>query len=124
MLSKFFSHTSIIAIYNGQIVGFISSFFLPGEPETLFVWQVAVDESCRGQGMGKVLLRQLLSREECSGINYIKTTVTPSNIASMSLFEGLARDLKTSFKVEDCFPGELFPDKGHEDEMLYTIGPF
>ncbi len=124
MLSKFFSDTCIIARFNDQIFGYVSSFFIPQEPETLFIWQVAVAESHKGKGLGKALLKKLLQREECLGVGFIKTTVTHSNIASRSLFEGLARDLGASFKVTDCFPEEMFPERGHEEEHLYKIGPF
>src|SRR5690606_42164986 len=43
-----FADTAIAAEdANGQLVGFISGYRPPSRPDTLFVWQVAVDASMR-----------------------------------------------------------------------------
>lgn len=124
MLCKYFSDTCIVARCNDKIIGFVSSYFIPQESNVLFIWQVAVAGSHRGKGIGKALLKKLLDREECSGASFIKTTVTPSNIASGAMFRSLAADLGAGVEVSDCFSGEMFPESGHEEEQLFIIGPF
>lgn len=114
----------MVAEYNEEIVGFLSAFHPQNSPEKIFIWQVAVDESQRGQGLGTALLKSLLKRKTCSGVNYLETTITPSNTPSQSLFRGLAKMLDTHCEVLDCFSETMFPEKKHEDELLYRIGPF
>src|SRR5690606_41246864 len=47
-----FSATSIAAEHtDGELVGFISGYCPPSRPDTLFIWQVAVDDRMRGQGL-------------------------------------------------------------------------
>lgn len=124
MLCKFFPETCVIAEDNGQIVGFVSAFLPQTAEETVFVWQVAVDASQRGKGLGKTLLRELISREACSDVQYLEATVSPSNRPSQSLFKSFAKELDTECKIFECFSEDMFPDDGHESEWTYRIGPF
>jgi len=124
MLCEFFADTCVVAERNKQIVGFISSFIQPNANDTLFVWQVAVDPSQQGNGLGKALLRELLKQSSGKGIQYVEATISPSNLPSTSLFKGLARDLSTKYESSECFSPNLFPEPGHEAEITYRIGPF
>ena len=124
MWCTYFGDTSIVIESDDKIVGFVSAFIKPASPNKLFVWQVAVAESERGKGFASKMLHQLLKRNACEDIQFIETTITPSNIASQKLFQGLARDLKTELQVSDCFNTNDFPEKGHEDELMHQIGPF
>lgn len=124
MWSKFFDDTSVIVEENSHVVGFISGFIQPKSPTTLFIWQVAVDEIARGKGLASRMLQSVLHRETCRNIRYLEATVSPSNTASQALFRKLARDLNTSCTVTECFDEFQFPGTGHEEELLFTIGPF
>lgn len=124
MWCTYFSETSVVVEENGDIVGFVSGFIQPKKPETLFVWQVAVDESQRGKGLATKMLQYLLEQDACRGTRFIEATISPSNEPSQKLFHGLARRLETTIKVSDCFKAEDFPGTGHEDELSHLIGPF
>ncbi|MDK2820837.1 MAG: L-2,4-diaminobutyric acid acetyltransferase [Clostridia bacterium] len=124
MLCKYFPDTCVVAETEGKIVGFVSAFCPPDKPDVIFVWQVAVDESQRGKGLGTALLKELLRRTACAKVHYLETTITPSNIPSRSLFTGLARDLDVNCDVSECFSEDLFPGEKHEAELMYRIGPF
>nr|WP_240511880.1 diaminobutyrate acetyltransferase [Paludifilum halophilum] len=124
MLCKFFSETCVIAEENDRIVGFVSAFIPPESQDTVFVWQVAVDASQRGKGLGKTLLKELLNRNACDDVRFLEATVSPSNVPSQSLFKSVAKDLDTQCQVFECFPENLFPDEQHESEWTYRIGPF
>jgi|LGOV01.1.fsa_nt_gb L-2,4-diaminobutyric acid acetyltransferase len=124
LVSTHFRDTSIIAKVDNKIVGFISSYVLPEFQNILFVWQVAVDISQRGQGLALSLLRALLKRDNLQDINFIETTICPSNIASKKLFLKLAKSLETQVEEEIYFRKELFVEEAHEDEILYKVGPF
>lgn len=119
-----FSETTVVIEANDEIIGFISGFINPAAPNRLFIWQVAVAEVGRGQGLATKMLHHLLEREACEDVQYIETTISPSNIPSQKLFRRLARDLKTDVQVSEYFVSDDFPEDGHEDELLHEIGPF
>nr|WP_207901937.1 diaminobutyrate acetyltransferase [Rhodovulum euryhalinum] len=116
-----FRDTCILAEIDGQVVGWISAYLVPSDPETLFVWQVAVSDRARGRGLGRKMLFELLDREACAGVMRLKTTITPDNAASWGLFRGLARRLgarltdEPHYKREDHFEGR------HATEHMVTI---
>lgn len=123
MWCEFFSDTSVVVEHQDRIVGFVSGFIQPAAPDTLFIWQVAVDESERGQGLATRMLFQLLSRSTCEHVRFLEATVTPSNIPSQQLFLGLADKLHARCQVRECFAADDFPENGHEPEFVYRIGP-
>lgn len=124
MWCEFFNDTSIVVEHDEHIVGFISGFIRPTSPETLFIWQVAVDDSQRGKGLGTSMLLHLIERSSREDVQYLEATVSPSNIPSQQLFKGLAEKMDTQCDVSDCFTTEDFPEDTHEDELIYRIGPF
>lgn len=124
LLGKYFSDSCVVAEIKGKIVGFISAFFPFKQPETIFVWQVAVDESVRRRRLGMNMLKHLLSREECSNICYLEITVNPSNQAAYALYRELAKELNAHCTEGLCFPARFFPDGQHEEEIMLRIGPF
>lgn len=130
MWCEIFAGTSVVAYEEDSKnpVGFISGYIRPDAPDTLFIWQVAVHESQRGQGLATKMLFELLERQVCKSVEYIEATVSPSNKPSQNLFLGLAQKLHTNYQVSDYFMVEDFPQdesgEEHEEEWLYKIGPF
>lgn len=122
--AKYFNETSVVVEADSRIVGFISGFIEPNATDTLFIWQVAVDASARGQGLATRMLQAILHRDACRNIRYLEATVTPSNEPSAALFKGLARKLDTECRVSTGFTEAQFPGGGHEAEELFRIGPF
>ncbi len=123
MWSKYFNQTSIIAECENNVIGFVSGFLQPESPDTLFIWQVAVDHKHRGKGLATKLIEQLLNQLESEKVNFLEATVTPSNIPSSKLFKGIAKKKDTNYRIFECFSEEQFPDSVHEPEMTYRIGP-
>lgn len=119
-----FADTSVSALLNGEVVGFISGYRIPNHPDTLFIWQVAVGEQARGQGLATRMLKAILSRPENHDINRIETTITPDNKASWALFEGLARKLDTQISSNVFFDKDRHFAGQHKTEMLVKVGPF
>ncbi|MBU8908879.1 diaminobutyrate acetyltransferase [Desertibacillus haloalkaliphilus] len=124
MMCEFFAETCVVAKENGKLVGFVTAFIPPERPDVVFVWQIGVDASQRGKGLASKILNELVAREACKDVRYLEATVTPSNVASQSLFRRLARDHNTECEVKECFAEELFPGEGHEAEDTFRIGPF
>ncbi|WP_330258586.1 diaminobutyrate acetyltransferase [Streptomyces murinus] len=119
-----FAGTSAVARgADGTPVGFITGYVRPDRPDTLLVWQVAVDSAHRGHGIAAALLNGLTARLAESGVTRIETTITPGNTASERLFTSYAERHGAHLTREVLFPAELFPDGPHDSEVLYRIGP-
>ncbi|HEX5568673.1 MAG TPA: diaminobutyrate acetyltransferase [Streptomyces sp.] len=120
-----FATTSVVARDgNGEPVGFITGYVRPQRPRTLVVWQVAVDHGQRGRGLAAAMLDALTLRvAQELGIDGIETTITPDNTASNRLFTSYARRHGAPVQREVLFDGVLFPEDGHDSEVLYRIGP-
>jgi len=119
-----FSGTSALAEQEGNVIGFVSGYQLPDEPETLFIWQVAVDCAARGQALGRRLVFDILSRPVCASISRLKTTVTQSNSASWAMFEKIAAALHTPYQRTLLFDRDHHLGGNHDSEFLISIGPF
>ncbi|MFF8385256.1 diaminobutyrate acetyltransferase [Streptomyces kanasensis] len=119
-----FAATSVVARdTDGEPVAFVTGYVRPDRPGTLVVWQVAVDHGHRGRGLAGTLLDALVARLADRGIHTVETTVTPDNTASDRLFTSFAERRGASLEREVLFDGELFPEGGHEPEVLYRIRP-
>jgi L-2,4-diaminobutyric acid acetyltransferase len=118
-----FKETSIVASEKSKIIGFISGYFIPSEKNTFFIWQVAVDKSCRGKNIGKNMIKVLLNKETRRKADFLETTVSPSNKASEALFTSVANEYKTAIEKSVLFEKSLFGKEPHEGEVLFRIGP-
>ena len=107
----------------GGPCGFITGYVRPSRPDTFFVWQVAVDQDHRGQGLARRMLHSLADRLVPRGHRYLEATVTPDNTASTAMFESFARDRGCQVARSPLFGAEHFPEGGHEPEVLFRIGP-
>lgn len=124
LLCKHFSQTCLVVEANGALVGFVTAFLPPRRDDTLFIWQIGVASAWRGKGMGTRLLRELLQRDVCRGVNFLEATVGPANQASRALFAALAQTLKSALSERPYFDAALFPRGSHDAENLVRIGPF
>lgn len=124
LLCKHFSETCAVAEANGKIVGFVIAYLLPQRADTLFVWQIGITHTMRGQGLATRLLQELLQRDVCHCVRFVEATVGPTNQASRALFTALAQRLNTELTEQPCFDAALFPHGNHEAENLFRIGPF
>ncbi|QTX04136.1 diaminobutyrate acetyltransferase [Agromyces archimandritae] len=119
-----FARTSRVALDGDDAVGFVMGHVRPERPHHLFIWQVAVDESHRGQGLAGRMLDELYADVAASNdIHSLETTITDDNEASQRLFGSFARRWQdAAMTVDPLFEPAHFPD-GHGAERLYEIGP-
>lgn len=118
-----FAATSVIAEVEAEPAGFISGYLKPSDPQTLFIWQVAVDSAFRGRGLAKKMLFELVER---TGAARLETTITADNEASLALFTALARRHGTELQRKPLFTEDLFPSQqesgeAHAAEDLYIV---
>jgi L-2,4-diaminobutyric acid acetyltransferase len=122
LLCDHFADTGVVAERDGRLVGFVAAYRPPSDPDAVFVWQVGVHPSARGQGLGRRLLDAVLQRPGSRGARFLTATVAPSNAASRRLFQGFARRRGAPFTWSDGYAAHLFAG-GHEPEPLIRIGP-
>ncbi|WP_326599693.1 diaminobutyrate acetyltransferase [Streptomyces sp. NBC_01803] len=120
-----YAHTSLVARdADGVPVGFITGYTRPRVPRTLLIWQVAVDHGRRGHGLAAAMLDALTRRATGElGVRAVETTVTPDNAASDRLFASFAERHRAPLTREVLFEAAAFPERGHQPEVLYRIGP-
>ncbi len=123
LMSEYFDETCVVAKQNNKVVGFITAFIPPKKQDTIFIWQVGVDASLRGKGIASQMLHFLMQSDACENIKYVEATITPTNRASQSLFERLAREYNTNIHSSSFFTKELFPGPDHEEELKFVVGP-
>lgn len=124
MMSHYYTDTCVVAKLDQELVGFITAFIPPKQPDTVFIWQIGVDPDHSGKGIGSQLLDQLLDQVKETDIQYVEATITPSNKASQALFEKLAKRHDTSCQVQTFFTLDLFPTQDqYEEELKFRIGP-
>lgn len=111
---------------NNSLVGFVQGYIVPQRPDTYFVWQVATSSRFQGCGHATNMVSHLLWKHaRQSGIRYLEATVTPDNLASQSLFNGVANKLDCPCEVTKSFyPANNVVEPPMKDEDLYRIGPF
>jgi len=116
-----FRDTCVVAERGDEVVGWVSAHIPPKDPDTVFVWQVAVSPEARGEGLGLRMLEALMKRPDCADVEQIQTTITPDNEASWALFRRFARragaevDDEPHYLEDDHFDGE------HDTEHMVTL---
>jgi len=118
-----FADTCITAKRNDELIGFVSGYLHPNEANTLFIWQVAVAESARGQGLATKLLANLIQRPNLNQVNKVITTISPSNQASQKVFTSIAKHMQWTCSTSEFLTEQDFhtATETHEAEVLYSL---
>ncbi len=125
LLCEHHAQTSVIAECDGILAGAVTAYVPPAQPDTLFVWQVAVAPHMRAQQLGTRMLTHLL--QHClitCQLRWMETTISPSNQASRRLFTQFAVRHDAGCTTTTLFSAADFGASGHEEECLYKIGPW
>ncbi len=125
LLCRDFADTCLVAENDGKVVGFVTAYRPPAQPDVLFIWQVGVAAAAQRQGVALRMLTELIKHVGCASLRFVEATVAPSNIASRNLFTSLARALNAPLTIvpEDGFSECDFPPGDHEPEPRVRIGP-
>lgn len=118
-----FADTCVVAERSGAIVGWVSGYRPPAKEDRVFVWQVAVSEAARGEGLGGRMLDALIERPALQGVLSLTTTITDDNAASWALFESFARRHDATLRRTPRFECERHFGGAHDTEWEARIGP-
>lgn len=77
----------------------------------------------RGTGLAPKIIQDIMEREENLDLAYIQATVGPSNKASEGLFRKMGKIYSAECATSVFFSSEDFGEGGHEEEVLFHIGP-
>lgn len=119
---RHFAKTSVAAFLNGQLVGFVSAYYPPNEPHTLFVWQVVVAESLRDLGLGKKMLHWLIAQPACEQAAKLVTAIGVKNSVSWSMFDSFARDIG-ALPIKSFVTPLATRQQTTSEEYLLSISP-
>lgn len=114
-----FADASVVARMGGRVVGFVTGYLRPDEPDTLMVWQVAVGADAQGRGVAAAMLDALVERVRP---RHLETTVSPDNAASTALFTRFAQRHDAPLERSELFGADALGDD-HQPEFLHRIGP-
>ncbi len=123
LLARDFADTCVVAVRDGELLGFASGYRRPANPTVIFLWQIGIAPTAQGQGLGKRLLSSFLCQPGALDADWLETTIAPDNVASQALFTGMAEQMGVDWQKHSCFSANDFPEAGHADEILYRIGP-
>ena len=125
VFARDFARTCRVALHDDEVVAFVLGYRRPDHPDRLFVWQIAVDENHRGEGLAGRLLDDLVAPESVfdTDLTHVETTITDDNTASQRLFAGFAARWDAPLTTSSLFEAHDFPDP-HDAERLHRIGPF
>jgi L-2,4-diaminobutyric acid acetyltransferase len=114
-----FAGTTSVAHDEAGMVAYCLGYLRPAEPDTYFVWQIAVDPRARGRGLATALLDEVVDR---CGAHALEATVTPGNEASRRLFASFASTRGATLTTVPLFPAEELGGD-HDPEDLIRLGP-
>ncbi len=120
-----FASTSVVAEVDGpphKLGGFVTGYRRPQQPQTLMIWQVAVNAAHRGAGLAGRMLDHLATTQVALGVTHLETSITPDNDASRRLFGAFARRWDAPLECSELFGADLFAES-HLAEELFRIGP-
>lgn len=124
LLCSHFADTSALVETDEKLIGFLGAYRRPDAPEALFIWQIAVDPTVRGQGLAGRMLETIVARPSSHSIRAIEGTVAPSNGASRSFFAKYAQAHGAALYTTPFLESAAFgAGTAHEAECLLHIGP-
>ncbi|MFF8731421.1 diaminobutyrate acetyltransferase [Streptomyces sp. NPDC015171] len=117
-----FAESSLVATVDDEIVGFLTGYRRPEEPDTYFVWQTAVSPRHGIPFLGVKLFEAAAERQRARGARFVEASVSADNRSILMVLRQYARRQAAEITEQLLFPADLLGD-GHHDEILQRIGP-
>lgn len=117
-----FARTSVVATVNDEVIGFLSGYRRPDQPDTYFVWQEAVKPKHGIPFLGIKLFDHAVEQELLAGARYVEASVSEANTPMVMVLKRFAKRWGATVDKSVLFASTAFGD-GHHEETLYRIGP-
>jgi len=121
MSNAAFRDTSVVAELEGELVGGVTAYRLPYDPQTLFIWHADVAETARDQGLSSLMMGYLMRQEACVGVTRVQTAIAPMDERAWTLFRHFARWQRSHMEIQMFITQALTPFAQHETDHLVTI---
>ncbi|MEO0565395.1 MAG: diaminobutyrate acetyltransferase [Chloroflexota bacterium] len=118
-----FASTCVVTTQEDTLLGFTTGYIRPSEPDTLFIWQIAVSPAACGMGVGLGMLNWLIQQPSCMGVSTVAATILRGNLASQSLFRKFARGHHAHVTTARFLPEAIPDDAPYADEILFSVSP-
>lgn len=121
ILAKYFRDYCFILLEEDKIIGFISSIKSASDYNNLYLWQIGIAESKRGQGYAAMLIDKVVEQARKSDCKKIQFSIAPENEPSHNAFNsyadinGLTMDRIDKLEINDTLSGII------EFEDIYEI---
>lgn len=135
LLTLHHSSTCFVAVHGEQLCGAVTGYVKPEQPDSYFLWQIAIAPAQQGSGLGSALLNHVV--QHCLAgkkLQFLETTISPDNAASQRLFRRFAQRQGVNCQQLPLLSSEELqplqglesgqPQPAHEAEDLYRIGPW
>jgi ribosomal protein S18 acetylase RimI-like enzyme len=88
-------NTFLVALLDTEQVGYTVGVLVQGQPREAWILRIGVHEDQRRNGVGSILLSELLEVFCTLGVRTVRLTVSPWNVPALGLY------LKSGFKQEN-----------------------
>lgn len=89
IMLRYFGNTCFIAEYENDIIGYLMGIISQTHESTYFLWQIGINPSMQGKGIGHLLLERAENKIRDMGCKRIEVTIDPENTPSQKLFESM-----------------------------------
>lgn len=118
-----FADCSAVAVADDEVIGFVMGYRRPSAPDTLFVWQEAVQARHGVPDLGIDLFDHVVKQQMDKGVKYVEATVSKDNLPIILVLKKVAKKHGVPIEKQDVlFGADHFPGE-HHDEVLYRFGP-
>jgi L-2,4-diaminobutyric acid acetyltransferase len=117
-----FADCCLVATVDDEVVGFLTGYRRPEEPETYFVWQTAVSPRHGIPFLGVKLFEAAAERQRARGARFVEASVSAENRPILMVLKQYARRRAATVTERVLFPAAWLGE-GHHDEVLQRIGP-
>ena len=76
----------LVALHDGEVIGYVGAQIVPDEADMM---NIAVSSAHRRKGIARMLILELLAWLQVQGVRSLSLEVRVSNLAAISLYEGL-----------------------------------
>lgn len=121
VLSTYFSDSCFILEHKGKIIGYVSSVKSTAIADTLFLWQIGIEERFREKTYSQQLIGKVVETARKQNCKFLQFTIELDNKVSLQTFISFAA--KHDLKMEKIGKAKYYDtlSENHEEETVYQF---